>query len=155
MNNQEKIAFKNKLKHFCEELIQQRIDSAKKAIANARESTNQEAKSTVGDKYETARAMGQLEQDMYARQLAENLKEFSTLQSIDANNICKEAEAGAFLQCQNISFFIAAGLGKKVVEGKTILYLSANTPLAKILLHKKVGEQFVFNGSNELIIDLF
>ena len=155
MNNQEKIIFKNKLKHFCEELIRQRIDAAKKAISNAREATNQEAKSTVGDKYETARAMGQLEQDMFARQLAENLKEFSILQSIDANNICKEVGSGSFLQCQNISFFIAAGLGKKIFEDKTILFLSPNAPLAKTLLHKKTGDGFIFNGANSTIEDLF
>jgi len=155
MNNQEKIAFKNKLKRFCKELIQHRINAAQQAIANVRESTNQEAKSTVGDKYETARAMGQLEQDMYARQLAENLKEFSTLQSIDANNICKEAGAGAFVQCETISFFIAAGLGKKIVENKAILFLSPNAPLAKILLHKKNGDSFVFNTMTLVIEDLF
>lgn len=155
MNNQKKIAFKNKLKHFCEELIQERINAAQQAITNARESTNQEAKSTVGDKYETARAMGQLEQDMYARQLSENLKEFSTLQSIDANNICKEAGAGAFVQCTTISFFIAAGLGKKIIDDKTILFLSPNAPLAKILLHKKAGDSFVFNAANLIIENLF
>ena len=82
------------------------INAAQQSISNAREATNQEAKSTVGDKYETARAMGQLEQDMFARQLTENLKEFSTLQSIDANNICKEVGSGAYMQCQNISFLL-------------------------------------------------
>lgn len=155
MNQHEKIAFKNKLKHLCHELIMHRINVAKEAIANAREVTNQEEKSTVGDKYETARAMGQLEQDMFARQLAENLKELSTLQSIDANHISTEAGAGAFVKCTNISFFIAAGLGKQIVEEKTILFLSPNAPLAKILLHKKAGDSFLFNSSNTFIEEIF
>ena len=155
MNQQEKITYKSKLKHFCQEMIEHRIAVAKLAIENAREVTNQEEKSTVGDKYETARAMGQLEQDMYARQLAENVKEISTLQSINASTIYAEAGAGAFIQCSDISFFIAAGLGKQTVDGKQILFLSPNAPLAKLLQHKKTGESFVFNGANTVIEDLY
>jgi transcription elongation GreA/GreB family factor len=155
MNHHEKILFKNKLKHLCQELIEHRIEVAKKAIANAREITNQEEKSTVGDKYETARAMGQLEQDMYARQLSENLKELSTLQSVDVNNIHSEINAGSFIQCTHLSFFIAAGLGKQTVEGHKILFLSPNAPLAKILFHKKKGDFFMFNDADTMIEDLF
>jgi transcription elongation GreA/GreB family factor len=155
MNHHEKIIFKNKLKHFCQELIEHRIDVAKQAIANAREITNQEEKSTVGDKYETARAMGQQEQDMYARQLTENLKELSILQSVDVNNTHAEINAGSFVQCPNISFFIAAGLGKHTVDEKTIVFLSPNAPLAKILLHKKAGDSFVFSSANTVIEDVF
>ncbi|HLK27838.1 MAG TPA: hypothetical protein VKT28_04610 [Puia sp.] len=155
MNHQEKIAFKNKLKHFCQEIIEHRADVARKAIENAREITNQEEKSTVGDKYETARAMGQLEQDMYARQLAENLKELSILQSIDANKVYTEINAGTFVQCPDISFFIAAGLGKQMVDNKSILFLSPNAPLAKLLMHKKVDDSFVFNSANLVIEEVF
>ena len=155
MDHHEKIIFKNKLKHLCQELIEHRVGVAKEAIANAREITNQEEKSTVGDKYETARAMGQLEQDMYSRQLAENLKELSTLQSVDTNTIHSAITAGSFVQCKDISFFIAAGLGKQELDKKTILFLSPNAPLAKMLLHKKAGDHFVFNSVNTLIEDVF
>jgi hypothetical protein len=155
MGNSEKILFKNRLKHFCLEMIEHRIAVAKRAIEDAREVTNQEEKSTVGDKYETARAMGQLEQDMYARQLAENIKEVSLLQSINTNTICSEAGAGAFIQCGELSFFIAAGLGKHVVDGTSIFFLSPNAPLARTLMHKKSGNEFVFNGVNMVIRDLY
>jgi transcription elongation GreA/GreB family factor len=155
MDHHQKIQFKNKLKHLCQELIEHRIGVAKQAIANAREISNQEEKSTVGDKYETARAMGQLEQDMYSRQLTENLKELSTLQSVDVNNIHTEIGAGSFVQCAGISFFIAAGLGKHAVDEKPILFLSPNAPLAKILLHKKAGDSFIFNSANTVIEDVF
>ncbi len=155
MDNQQKIIFKNKLKQFCKLQIEHRIHAAKLAIENAREITNQEEKSTVGDKYETARAMGQLEQDMHARQLAENLKELSLLQSVDVNIIYSEVSIGAFIKSANISFFIIAGMGKQMVDDKTILFLSPNAPLAKLLLHKKPTDNFVFNAANMVIEDVF
>ncbi|HVM86900.1 MAG TPA: hypothetical protein VMT76_01845 [Puia sp.] len=155
MDDDKKIVFKNKLKHACRQLIEERIDVDKRAIESAREICNQEEKSTVGDKYETARSMGQLEQDMYARQLAENLKELAILQAIDVNNLCNEVSSGSFIQCNNISFFIAAGLGKRTIDGKTILFLSPNAPLAKLLLHKRAGDTFIFNKVNMIISEVF
>lgn len=48
--------------------IEERITITKLAIANAQEAANSQDKSSAGDKYETGRAMGHLEKDMYARQ---------------------------------------------------------------------------------------
>jgi hypothetical protein len=39
-------------------------------MESAQQSANSEEKSSAGDKYETSRAMGHLEKDMHARQLA-------------------------------------------------------------------------------------
>ena len=107
MTETEKIVFKNKLKHFCTSIIEQRVEAAKRAIASAQQSANSEQKSSVGDKYETARAMAHLEKDMNARQLAENLKELAILHSVNTDKIYMAAEAGAsgnnpwqFLYCR-------------------------------------------------------
>ncbi|MBS1947473.1 MAG: hypothetical protein JST47_06865 [Bacteroidetes bacterium] len=155
MDNHEKIAYKIKLKAFCKELIERRIEVDKQAIENAREITNQEEKSSVGDKYETARAMGQLEQDMFARQLALNIKELSALQSIDVSNVHQEIMAGSFVQCEGAAFFIAAGLGKQTFGNEKILFLSPNAPLAKALLRKKAGDGFSLDAKRTAIIEVF
>ena len=155
MAQQGKIDFKNKLKQFCHESIEQRIEVAKVAIKNAQEAANSEEKSSAGDKYETARAMGHLEKNMHARQLTENLKELAILHSINTNTICAAAITGAFIQCTGVSFFIAAGVGKQIVEGETILFLSPHAPLAKLLLGKRTGDNFLFNGINTVIVDVY
>lgn len=77
MTSQEKIAFKNRLKQTGLQLISDRIAMAKSAGDNAQAAANSEDKSSAGDKYETGRAMGHLEKDMYARQQAENVKELA------------------------------------------------------------------------------
>jgi len=82
MNDVEKIALKNTLKQYALALIEQRIATAREAIDQAQQAANQEEKSSAGDKYETGRAMGHLQKDMYARQLSENRKELAILHAV-------------------------------------------------------------------------
>lgn len=155
MTSQQKIVFKNTLKRACQTIIEQRIEAIKLAIENAQQAANQEEKSSAGDKYETSRAMNHLEKEMYTRQLAENMKELATLHTIDTNTIYENGKAGAFLQCSEISFFIAAGLGKQTIESKTIFFLSPNAPLARSLQNKKAGDSFLFNTTPVTIVDVY
>ena len=147
----EKIAFKNSLKQAAQQLIEQRIAAAKKLIDNAQEAANSEEKSSVGDKYETARAMGQLESEMHSKQLVQQIRELALLHEVKTEVIYTIATMGACIECANLTFFIAAGLGKQTVDGKLIIFLSPQAPLAKLLQNKKVGESFVFNGKDTVI----
>jgi hypothetical protein len=155
MTNHNKITLKNELKQFCHTIIQQRIEAAKLALHAAQQAANSEEKSSAGDKYETSRAMSHLEKDMHARQMAENIKELSTLFSINVNAVYEEGRAGAFLQCTGISFFIAAGLGKQMIHGNPIFFLSPHAPLAKMLEFKKAGDSFLFNKMPTVILEVY
>jgi hypothetical protein len=155
MNRQEKIIFKNKLKQFCSYLIEQRIKSAKAAIDNAQQAANSEEKSSAGDKYETGRAMSHLERDMHTKQVAENIKEIAMLQAIHTDIIYDTIVTGAFIKCTGMSFFIAAGLGKQIIDGEIILFLSPNAPLAKLMQNKKTGDHFLFAGKDCAIAEVF
>ena len=110
MTKEEKIALKDKLKLFCQSVIDQRIQSAKAVINSAQQAANQEEKNSAGDKYETARAMGHLEKDLHTRQLAENLKELAALHAIGTHTLYISVTAGAFIRCNAVSFFIAAAI---------------------------------------------
>ena len=79
--SQQKINFKVQIKQHCLLVIEQRIKTAQTAMQNAQDSANNENKSTAGDKYETARAMGQLDRDMNAKQLKEAQQEHLFLQT--------------------------------------------------------------------------
>ena len=155
MENEEKIAFKNRLKQFGQQIIEDRISAVQLAMQNAQEAANNEEKSSAGDKYETGRAMGHLQKDMHARQLSGYLKEKADLQAINTGILCRSAVAGAFLTTKDLSFFIAAGLGKQTVEGQSVFFISPYAPLAMQLQSLKRGEDFVFNKSRLRIIDLF
>lgn len=151
MTQEEKTAFKQSLKKYGEELLKQRIATIKDKMDSAQQSANSEEKSSAGDKYETSRAMNHLEKDMHGRQLAENLKELSLLHEINTNTLYSLPVPGAVVQCTGMYFFIAAGLGKQVIENTTVIFLSPHAPLAAQLRQKKVGEEWIFNKQALLI----
>jgi hypothetical protein len=98
MTNFEKVLFKNKLKNLGLDLLTRRIVAAKEAMNQAQEAANSEEKSSAGDKYETGRAMGQLQKEMLGRQLAEYEKDVMALQSVFVDSVCDRGGPGAFVR---------------------------------------------------------
>ena len=68
------IFLKQRLVAECKRYVASRIETANQAMINAQKAANEEDKSSVGDKYETGRAMMQIERDKAAQQLDEALK---------------------------------------------------------------------------------
>jgi hypothetical protein len=155
MENAERIALKHRLKHWALDTIGQRITASRTAIDQAQQAANQEEKSSAGDKYETSRAMGHLQKDMHARQLAESIKELATLHAVKTDTLYTAPGPGAFVRAEGMAIFIAAGLGKQQWEGQTIFFLSPIAPLARALHDKKPGDCVVFNGAPILILEIF
>jgi hypothetical protein len=147
----EKLAYKNKLKLAGQQIIEQRIAAAKTLINNAQEAANSEEKSSAGDKYETARAMNQLEKEMHSKQLAQQIKELALLHEVKTDVVYTKVLPGACIECAGMVFFIAAGLGKQTIDEKLIIFLSPQAPLAKTLQNKKAGDSFLFNGKDVAI----
>lgn len=151
MTTNEKIEFKRLVKEHCIGLLHQRIQHAEAAMQQAQESANNEDKSSAGDKYETARAMGQLDSAMNAKQLQEAQRELQLLNLITIDIIYDSFVNGAVAVCNNQLFFMAVGLGIIHINDKKIIALSAQAPLSKLLYQKKLGDSFLFNG-NEMVI---
>jgi hypothetical protein len=155
ITDHEKLVFKQKLKQWALDHIGHRVATAKEAMTQAQESANNEEKSSAGDKYETGRAMGHLQKDMHARQLAESMKELATLHAIPVEPLAHEGRTGALLQAEGITFFISAGLGKQTIDGQTIVFLSPQAPLAAQLQGKKAGDRIAFNKTMVTIREVF
>ena len=145
---------KIQLKERCIAVILERMDGLHKAMKQAQDAANNETKSSSGDKYETGRAINQLDKDMYARQLAENSKELSGIMETNCDELSVAAGVGSFIKCDGASFFIIAGLGKLDYEGETIFIISPNAPLARSMQGKKQGESFVFNNRQLTILEI-
>ncbi len=152
---EEKIAYKKKLHQHCITIIKQRMNAAMESMQNAQAAANSEEKSSAGDKYETSRAMSHLEKDMHSRQLTANQLELAALLTVDCNKIYTSVLKGSIVNCNEITFFIAAGLGKISFEGETMYVLSPNAPVAKSLLHKVAGNSVHFNNKELIILTLF
>lgn len=155
ITTEQKIQFKTKLKQFCRESIEARINVAKQAMAEAQEAANSEEKSSAGDKYETSRAMSHLQKDMQASQLSAYVKELAALHAVDVSKLYDQIETGSLVKAGNLFYFLGSGLGKHMVDDTSIIFLSPTAPLARGMLQRKKGEEFTFNGRSEMIEDLF
>lgn len=134
---------KNQLIKLCIEKLQQRIKNAEESMLRAQEAANSEDKSSAGDKYETARAMGQLDRDMYAKQLNEAKQELAFFQKINFE-VNTQISIGSLIITSHKNYFIAVGLGIIKIDNKEVIGLSPNAPLSKLLLGNKVGDEVIF-----------
>ncbi len=126
--------------------INERMETAWNAMQAAQASANEESKSSAGDKYETARAMGQLDRDMFARQFEQARHEMLSLQRIQTGVEATAVIIGSLVDTTMGLFFIAVSLGSLTVEGKKIMVVSPQSPIGQLLMGKKIGESFNFRG---------
>ena len=141
MNGQQKIDFKKKLQQSCISIIEKRIASCYHSMENAQDAANNEEKSSAGDKYETGRAMGHLEKDMFAKQWVTNKKDLAALLTINCDTIYQSATAGSVVKCSEFSFFIAAGLGKILIEEEPFFFVIALCSDCNFIKQKKSRRQ--------------
>lgn len=137
------------------EIIENRIETAKLAIASAKESRDNETKSSVGDKYETGRAIMQVELEKSRIQLNKALKVKNELAQINLQKNYNNVEFGSFVITSNGSYFISIGIGKLEVANKTYYSISLASPIGKILHNKKVGDKFKFHEKETSITNIF
>jgi hypothetical protein len=147
--------YKARLKRWALDHLSQRIATANEAMQQAQEAANSEEKSSAGDKYETGRAMGHLQKEMHARQLAELVREMAALHAVNVDEPCSEGRTGALLRTETIDFFIGIGLGKQTIDGRTVVFLSPQAPLAQTLQNKRVGDSILFQKETMPIIEIF
>lgn len=145
------LTLKEKLYERCQQLLTQRIATAKEAMDAAQAAANEESKSSAGDKYETTRAMMQLERDQHARLLAEALKLKQMLDGLDAQRAHERIQAGSAVITGAGRFYVAVSLGKLNIEGEEWIALSPVSPLGAAFLGLGKGDKFHFNKRQFLI----
>jgi transcription elongation GreA/GreB family factor len=138
----------------CLRLIEEKVDIAKQAMDAAQASANNESKSSAGDKYETGRAMAQLERDKSAVQLSECLKLRSTLASIDPSKRHDSSKLGSLVVTDQGIYFLAIGIGQIKLGDTIVIVLSTSSPLGNKLLDMKADEKITFNGKDFQVIEI-
>lgn len=136
-------------------ILQSRLEDAQQELATSQESLGNETKSTAGDKYETGRAMLQIELQKLAMQRDKVEQQLQILFKVDPQKACDKVEFGALVQTDKERYLIAVGLGKVELEGGVVYVISPDSPIARALQDKKAGERISFQGRelNLLAID--
>jgi len=140
------MTFKQKIYNQFRQMLETKISGLQQQLNDLKESTANETKSTAGDKYETARAMLQIEQDNTRRQLQEALEQQSIFTAIDISISSNEIIRGSLVKTNKGYFLISVALGKISVEGITIIALSPQSPLGKQLMALRVNDAATINN---------
>ena len=121
------------------------------AFSDLNSAVADDSKSSAGDKHETGRAMVHLEQEKLSQQMTalNELKE--TLSKINPEEEHQKIQFGSFVQTNKGNFFFSVGLGKILIGDETVFCLSMTTPLGKVFVNKKKGDQVTFNGQVEVL----
>lgn len=144
---------KQSLYDLCLAFVKQRIANAQQALNDAQGSANTEEKSSAGDKYETGRAMAQLERDKAAQQLNEALKLKAVLDKITPA-VTNTVGLGSVIITSSGNFYLSISAGKIAVAGIDFIALSSVSPVGALLMNKKVGEKIIFNKQSFEIRDI-
>jgi len=155
MSDTQRTAFKQLIKQACIELLELRCNTAQAAMQQAQDSANNEEKSSAGDKYETARAMGQSERDMNARQLHEAQKDLTFLNSLNPTILHNSVTTGSVISIGNTFLFIAIGLGPVKVGDISVMVVSYRSPLFEQMRNKTAGSTIIFQNKEQTISEVF
>ncbi len=138
----------------CKQIVEQRLATAQQAMDAAQESANQEEKSSAGDKYETGRAMAQLERDKAAMQVEENKKMLTVLNQISYNTSTDRVTLGSVVVTDHNKFYLSISAGKLEIGGEPYVTISTQSPIGQLLLNKCAGEFLSFNNQKQTIISV-
>lgn len=144
---------KSELLEIIHQKISEKIQKLEQLIAETRASNN-DTKSSMGDKYETSREMLQQEINNLQIQLNEHLKSQQILKNINPNPH-KGVSLGSWVETNKGKFFIAISLGELSFNQEKIFVISAESPLAKAMNGKKTGESFVVNNLSQIIKNIW
>ncbi|MFC5871511.1 hypothetical protein ACFP3I_02785 [Chryseobacterium arachidis] len=133
--------------------VSEKIRKFENLIAETRESNN-DTKSSMGDKYETGREMLQQEINNLQRQLNEALNQQNALQKITAEPLSK-VQNGALVKTDKGLFYISASVGEIIVDNRKIMTVSAESPLVKAMNGLVKKQTFFINNVTQVIEEIW
>jgi hypothetical protein len=139
-------SLKAALYDHCLEYTESRLKLIHSAISSARESANDDNKSSAGDKHETGRSMAQLEQEKLSVQLKEAEKLKQALDYIQRGKISSLISLGSLVFTDKGNYFISISAGKVVIENENYFLVSPASPVGSAIMEGKSGQAFIFNG---------
>lgn len=137
--------FKKELFNQISSELEIKANDFKTAVSNLRDGIANDSKSSMGDKYETSREMMQQEINHLEQQISMNQQQLFYLKSFNLLAKNEQIVLGSLVQTNIGWFFIAVSFGETKVLEQAIIVISPISPLGKILIGKKVNDEFEMN----------
>lgn len=148
------LRLKQNIYEHCKLRVDQMIKTAEQSLQNAEDAAQNETKSSAGDKFETGRAMAHAEMHKAKRQLGEAKVLAAELKQIKIEHSLSKIDKGSLVNTNRGVFFLSIGLGKIKIDDQIIFVLGVQSPIGKLLLHKRIGDEFTFNTTQYLIEEI-
>lgn len=140
---------KSEILQIIQDKLSAKIENLERLIDEIRASNN-ETKSSMGDKFETSREMVQQEINTLQIQLNENRNARNSLKQINTK-LHQTIGLGSLVETDKGLFYIAVSLGEIIFNKKKIFVISTESPLGKILFGMKKGEEISLNNMKQII----
>lgn len=144
---------KSEILQIIQDKLSEKIATLERMISETRASNN-ETKSSMGDKYETSREMVQQEINNLQVQLNENIQARNSLKTLNTN-LHQKIGLGSLVQTDKGFFYIAVSLGDITFNEKKIFVISTESPLGKALFGKKQQGEFSLNNLKQKILKIW
>ncbi|RZJ69429.1 hypothetical protein [Flavobacterium sp.] len=141
------MALKEKIYERYQQLVFDKIDAFRDMISALSEDAQNDAKSSAGDKHETALSMMHLEQEKLNIKLAECLDQKAVLDKIDPKAKNDKIVLGSLVAANKLHLFMSAALPKITIDGINVLALSPQSPLGSELIGRVVGDSVTVNST--------
>lgn len=146
------LELKSQIYEACLAKVLNRITSLEAELENLKTSAASDTKSSMGDKYETAREMINLEKGKITEQLTDAQRMKQTLELIEVEAQTQKAGLGSLVKSSTCLFFLSVSLGKMVVSNKEVFVISTASPIGHELVGKQVNNSITFAGKQERIL---
>jgi len=148
------MTLKEQIHNHCRQVVTDKLSMLRQKQQDLMESIAGETKSSVGDKYETSRAMLHIEQEQLARQVAELTAQLVLFNTIDPTAQTQRAALGSLLHIGDTYYYLSIGLGKMQVAGHAVIALSLQSPLGGKLKGLGTGVVIEVNGKGQVVSEV-
>jgi transcription elongation GreA/GreB family factor len=136
-------------------LLKNKLEDIEKAILNVQNAANEESKSSMGDKYETGRAMAQNDRAMLENQKSELLKDIATFENIYFETHSDFVKNGSLVETSIGYILVSVSLGKILEDNTPVMLISSASPLGGSLSGKKINDSVEMNGRQIQILNIY
>tara|TARA_R110002050_G_scaffold204327_1_gene339650 strand:- start:142065 stop:142526 length:462 start_codon:yes stop_codon:yes gene_type:complete len=143
---------KQDLIDYCALFIENQINNVQEVIDSAKESAQNESKSSAGDKHETGKSLMQLEQENNAILLDKMLGQKRVISLLKAHEESEVVSLGSLVETTNGIYFIGIGIGMVNLNGSQYFVISPSAPVGKLFIGNTIGDEVKFNGKTIKIL---
>lgn len=147
---QKAIYNKNELRDFVNNTISGKVKTLDFYLNFSLEASRDIKKTS---KYDSIRE--EIQEEIYHldRQMV-SLKTMQTQMRKVLNSVSDTVKLGSLVITNKARFYISVSLGEFFFQGDRFYAISAESPMAKIMLSKKVGDDFVLNNIHQEIVEI-